>query len=180
VVTVLLAVVVLVGPRLLYPPLTDRELNRRRVTSGKDRVELQREQNKLQNDARVALLQGLGGLVLLLGAGFTWRQLQTSREQLQQNADATRHQLQLNRDQLKLNRQGQLTERFTRAVGQLGSDHLDVRLGGIYGLERIARDSDSDRATIAEVLTAYVRSHSPWPPSRPGQYVADASIHKVP
>src|SRR5437763_535594 len=31
-----------------------------------------------------------------------------------------------------LNRQGQITERFTRAVDQLGDDKLEVRLGGIY------------------------------------------------
>jgi uncharacterized protein YjbI with pentapeptide repeats len=36
-------------------------------------------------------------------------------------------------------------------------------VGGIYALERIARDSPPDRATIEEVLTAYVRDHVPWP-----------------
>jgi len=46
---------------------------------------------------------------------------------------------------------------------------LDLRLGGIYALERIARDSEADRATIAEVLTAYIRIHSPWPPRLPGK-----------
>jgi hypothetical protein len=43
-----------------------------------------------------------------------------------------------------LNRQGQITERFTRAVDQLGSDSLNVRLGGIYALERVR----VSRATI--------------------------------
>jgi len=119
-------------------------------------LELKRERGKLQNDARGALLQGLGGAVLLLGAYFTWRQIQTSREQLQQTAQATQ-------EQLELAREGQLTERFTRAVDQLGSEHLDVRLGGIYALERIARDSPPDRVTIEEVLTAFVRGHAPWP-----------------
>jgi Pentapeptide repeats (8 copies) len=172
VVAVLLAVV-LVAPRLLYPPLTDRELDRQRVTDGRDRIELKREQDKLQNDARGALLQGLGGAVLLLGAYFTWRQVQTNREQVQQNAAATR-------DQLKLTREGQLTERFTRAVDQLGSDHLDVRLGGIYALERIARDSPPDRVTIGEVLSAYVRGHAPWPPTKKGQPPAHTPIDDVP
>jgi uncharacterized protein YjbI with pentapeptide repeats len=36
-------------------------------------------------------------------------------------------------------------------------------VGGIYALERIARDSPPDRATIEEVLTAYLRGHAPWP-----------------
>jgi uncharacterized protein YjbI with pentapeptide repeats len=171
---------VLVASRLLYPPLTDRELDRHQVTDGKERIELKREQEKLQNDARGTLLQGLGGAVLVLGAYFTWRQVQTSRTQLQQNADATRNQLKLTRDQLDLAREGQLTERFTRAIDQLGSDHLDVSLGGIHALERIARDSDIYRATIGEVLSAYVRGHAPWPPTKPGQPPVDAPIDGLP
>jgi Pentapeptide repeats (8 copies) len=79
-----------------------------------------------------------------------------------------------------LPQQGQVTERFTRAIDQLGNAQLDVRLGGIYALERIARDSPADRATIGEVLTAFVRSHAPWPPRLPGQYVAVAPIDEVP
>jgi len=59
-----------------------------------------------------------------------------------------------------LNRAGQLTERFTRAIEQLGHKELDVRLGGIYALERIAEDSNRDRPQVVEVLTAYVREHA--------------------
>jgi hypothetical protein len=40
-------------------------------------------------------------------------------------------------------------------------------LGGIYALERIARDSKDNYGPIVEVLTAYVREHAPWPPKRP-------------
>ena len=160
VVAVLLGVV-LVGPRLLYPPLSDRELDRQGVTGGKDRIELKREQGQLQNDARATLLQALAGGALLLGAYFTWRQVQTGRQQVH------------------LAEQGQITERFTRAIDQLGSDHLDVRLSGIYALERIARDSPGDRATIAEVLTAYIRGHAPWPPRLEGQPPVEAAIETV-
>jgi Pentapeptide repeats (8 copies) len=38
---------------------------------------------------------------------------------------------------------------------------LELRLGGIYALERIARDSERDHWPIMEVLTAYVREHAP-------------------
>jgi Pentapeptide repeats (8 copies) len=62
-----------------------------------------------------------------------------------------------------LNRAGQLTDRFTKATEQLGSKELDVRLGGIYALERIARDSPEDHPQVMEVLTAYVREHAPRP-----------------
>jgi uncharacterized protein YjbI with pentapeptide repeats len=61
-----------------------------------------------------------------------------------------------------LNRAGQLTDRFSKAIEQLGhKDQLDVRLGGIYALERIARDSNHDHPQVVEVLTAYIREHAP-------------------
>jgi Pentapeptide repeats (8 copies) len=64
-----------------------------------------------------------------------------------------------------LSREGQVTDRYTKAVEQLGSKEIDVRIGGIYALERIARDSAKDHPTVVEVLAAYVREHSSeqWP-----------------
>jgi hypothetical protein len=64
-----------------------------------------------------------------------------------------------------LSREGQVTDRYTKAIGQLASDKLDVRIGGIFALERIARDSAKDHPTVMEVLTAFIREHSwkPWP-----------------
>src|ERR1700733_5599446 len=40
-----------------------------------------------------------------------------------------------------LSREGQVTDRYTKAIEQLGSEQISVRIGGIYALERIARDS---------------------------------------
>jgi uncharacterized protein YjbI with pentapeptide repeats len=122
---------------------------------------------KAQNEVRTTLLQGFGGVVLLFGAYFTYRQLTNSGEQLAHS-----------REQLQMAQQGQITERFTRAIDQLGHAQLDVRLGGIYALERIARDSPVDHATIGEVLTAYIRSHAPWPPTPPSENAA-VSIDQV-
>lgn len=61
---------------------------------------------------------------------------------------------------LRLNRRGQLTERFTKAIEQLGSDSLPVRLGGIYALEQIAFDSAELHWPVVEVLSAYLRAHA--------------------
>jgi hypothetical protein len=60
----------------------------------------------------------------------------------------------------RLTQQGQITDRYTKAIEQLGGDKLDVRLGGIYALERIATDSERDHPTVVEVLSAFVREHS--------------------
>src|SRR5207302_1920556 len=54
----------------------------------------------------------------------------------------------------------QITERYTKAVDQLGNNDPGVRLGGLYALERIALDSERDRPTICQVLSAYVRYHT--------------------
>jgi len=60
----------------------------------------------------------------------------------------------------RLSRQGQVTDRYTKAIEQLGSDKVDVRIGGIYAQERVARDSARDHSTVMEVLTAFIREHS--------------------
>jgi uncharacterized protein YjbI with pentapeptide repeats len=92
---------------------------------------------KVQNDARTTLVQALGGAFLLIGLYLTFRNLQLTQDK-------------------------QITEHYTRAVEHLGSDKLAVRLGAIYALERIARDSERDHWPIMEILTAYVREHAAW------------------
>jgi uncharacterized protein YjbI with pentapeptide repeats len=93
---------------------------------------------------RTALLAVLAGGLAAVGAYYTHRSFG------------------LNRDALELNRQGQITERFTRAVDQLGNaGSVHVRLGGIYALERLARESQADHGPIVEILTAYIRDRAP-------------------
>jgi hypothetical protein len=132
---------VLVVPPVLHPPLSSADLEG--VAGAEKRIELQQAQSKLQDDVRATLLQGIAGLLLLFGAFATWRQVQISRE-------------------------GQITERFSRAIEQLGSGKEDVQLGGIYTLERVARDSPGDRRTVQSVLGAYVRIHAQWLVGSPG------------
>ena len=70
---------------------------------------------------------------------------------------------------LEVAEQGQVTDRYTKAIGQLGSEKMDVRIGGIYALERVARDSTRDHPAVMEVLAAFIREHSrePWPLPEP-------------
>lgn len=90
---------------------------------------------KAINDIRTTLLQGLAGMALLVGAFFTWRQLQVTRY-------------------------GQLSSRFTSAVEQLGSPSVDVRIGAVFALERVAVDSREDRGTVAEVLCLFAQRNA--------------------
>ena len=66
---------------------------------------------------------------------------------------------------------GQITERFTRAIDQLGAVRPDntpapeIRAGGVRSLERIAGESPEDFWPILDILSAYLRSESPAPPA---------------
>jgi hypothetical protein len=89
----------------------------------------------LESKSRQTLAQIVGGVVLLGGLYVTAQTLRTTQE-------------------------GQITDRFTKAIDQLGKDNLAVRLGGIYALERIARDSEYDHPAVIEVLTTFVREQT--------------------
>ncbi len=116
---------------------------------------------KAVNDVRTTLLQVVGGLVVLFGAYATWRQLRVSQ------------------DGLRAAQEGYVTDRFSRAVDQLGSDKLDVRIGGLHALWRIAEQSARDREAIISIQAAYLRTHLPWPPAAPESPAADAPINDV-
>jgi Pentapeptide repeats (8 copies) len=61
----------------------------------------------------------------------------------------------------ELDRDANRTDRYTKAVEQLGDDSKpSVQLGGVYALERVAKDSRRDRAVSIEVLSAFVRQQS--------------------
>ena len=78
--------------------------------------------------------------------------------------------LYLTRRRLAATEEGQITERFTRAIEQLGHEEMEIRLGGIYALERLAKDSEKDHGPIMEVLTAYVRERA----TKQGEYTKEA------
>ena len=63
--------------------------------------------------------------------------------------------------QLQIAQQGQITDRYNAAITNLGSDKLDIRLGGIYALQRLMQDSHRDHPTVIAVLCAFIRDHVP-------------------
>lgn len=88
-----------------------------------------KDQFMVKNDFIRTVAQVLGGAFFLFGLYFTWQNLVASQER-------------------------NLTDLFTKAIEQLGNkESLEVRLGGIYALERIARESAKDHWPIMEVLT---------------------------
>ena len=99
-----------------------------------------------ENEARKTLAQIVGGVFLLAGLYSSVKTFDLQRE-------------------------GQVTDRFTKAIDHLGATipgtndkpkpNLEVRLGGIYALERIALDSPKDEGSIMEVLTSYIQQNAP-------------------
>src|SRR4051794_38038694 len=100
-------------------------------------------------------------------------------------------------NQAAIARESHFTTLFTKAVEQIGATrevketrevagesgvkletitktvpNLEVRLGAIYALERIARDSERDQWPIMEVLCAYVRNpeNTGKPDDRPKEF----------
>ena len=118
-------------------------------------------------------------LVALIGGPVViWRVVSAHTQ-----AQAALHQAQAALRQADIAQEGHYTDLFTKAVEQLGATrevkryvdvakgdtterelvtvtepNLEVRLGAIYALDRIARDSERDHWPIMEVLCAYVRN----------------------
>ncbi len=105
---------------------------------------------KLENELRTQRIQIItsaaqifAGVALLVGIYFAWANLLTTR-------------------------QGQITDRFIRAIDQLGATNKDgkpereIRLGGIYGLQRIAEESPENYQPIRDILNDYIRLNAPW------------------
>jgi uncharacterized protein YjbI with pentapeptide repeats len=162
---VLLLACVLWIPKWLYPTLTDNDLKDVKTTQNElDAAKIQELKGarlKLQNDARTTLLQGLGALLLLTGAGIgayvTLRQVRVSQDGLHATREQMQHTLETTRQQLNLTEQSQVTDRYTRAVEQLGHEKAPVRLGALYSLEHLAQDNPEYRQTVVDVFCAYLR-----------------------
>ena len=67
--------------------------------------------------------------------------------------------------QTQINQESHYTELFTKAVEQLGAVRengepaIEMRIGAIFALERLAKDSERDYGPIIETLAAYIREH---------------------
>ncbi len=102
-----------------------------------------KETLKLEDDTRKTIAQIIGGVVILGGLFFTYNSYRLSIEKQD------------------LDREGQITERFTKAVELLSNQDATARSGALYALERISKDSTKDHWTIMDILSSYVSGRSP-------------------
>ncbi|MCB1177431.1 MAG: pentapeptide repeat-containing protein [Leptospiraceae bacterium] len=104
--------------------------------------EFQEIEKKERYDLILKLIGGLGALYLLI-------------QTVKKNLEVERN-----------NNENLITDRFVKAVEQLGSEKAEVRLGGIYTLERIGLQSKKDRERIVNLLCAFVRERSKIDPEK--------------
>ncbi|MBN2359542.1 MAG: pentapeptide repeat-containing protein [Deltaproteobacteria bacterium] len=92
--------------------------------------------------------------------------LENARAQIQQaelTLQSAAQDRQVAAEHNRLLAEGQLPERFSRAVDLLGHEKIEARLGGVYALELLGRDSQRDRPVVLETLAAFVRQNAPAP-----------------
>lgn len=71
------------------------------------------------------------------------------------------YQLRSTQEQLAIAQRGQVAERYTRAVDQLGSTNPTIRAGGIFALGSIAKDSPQDHETVMVLLSTFLQVEAP-------------------
>ncbi|MEU8735020.1 pentapeptide repeat-containing protein [Streptomyces tendae] len=105
------------------------------------------------------IITGFRTMLIAIVAGvFTGLGLRYTHKSHQQTERLFEHTREKDREQAELTREGQVTDRYVEAIKLLASDKLHERLGGIYSLERIMKDSERDHRTIVEVLSAFIRT----------------------
>jgi len=104
--------------------------------------EAEEKKISLENELRKTAAQIIGGLLVLIGLGFTYEQI-----------SATKDTIDISQERLK-------TDRYSKAIDQLGSDNPQVRLGGIFALEKISESSPDYASVITKVLATYIRQKS--------------------
>lgn len=92
------------------------------------------------------VVTAIGGIAIFWNIVLARRQMMIAQKQ----SETLQDQMRIAQNQI-------ITELFSRAIEQLGHPQSSVRIGAIYSLERIARDSSQDHCSVIEVIASYVR-----------------------
>jgi hypothetical protein len=113
------------------------------------------EELRARNDIRTSGIQAVGAVAVVLGAFLTARGYHLSRR-------------------------GQMAERLSKAVEQLGSKEPTVQLGAIAALGSIARSRDPDHHwEVMGILTAYLREEAAFDRGSPMPERAPAPVQAI-
>jgi hypothetical protein len=116
--------------------LPDRLVDDARFESPRDAA-VEEKRLAARHDVRIVGVQLVGALALIVGGALTWRTVWLTRE-------------------------GQITDRMASSVERLGEDQkVSVRVGAIYALGRVARDSRADHPAVMALLAEHMRATHP-------------------
>jgi hypothetical protein len=138
--------------------------NSPKILTTKEFIELKRQGVNSVIEALKGVATTFGGVAILFNVFYAAKRakaMDDSAIAANKSADAALDNAKAALKNAKAAQDKQITERFTKAVELLGSPNISIRSGGIYALERIAKDSKKDHWTIMEVLTAFVREKAP-------------------
>jgi hypothetical protein len=114
---------------------------------------------ELSIQARSSVTQAFGGLALIATLAITAYQVNETRRTSDRN-------LHLVEQGQRSERQSQVSERFSRAVEQLGATNangddpaIDVRTGALFSLLRIGLDSPENTQSAFLVVAAYIQNN---------------------
>lgn len=112
----------------------------------------------LENAMRDSLARVGEAILLFWGASLVWRYLQNIGQVVEHSAQT----LAAAERTAYFAAQAGETQRYAGAMALLSSEQMEVRLGGTYALERLARESKRDHGPIMEVLAATLRNRARW------------------
>ena len=118
-------------------------------------------------------------LILLTAGVIGWYFLYQRTKTADQSKKAAEKSAEATRKNTEISEQGLTTERLTRAMDQLADKNSSVRLGGILGLEQIAKIHEEERKKIARILVSFIRTQAAKNSERTTEDFARCSLSKL-
>jgi uncharacterized protein YjbI with pentapeptide repeats len=153
--------IALVAVWWLWWKLPKREVAKLRhsIRNPKDRVDV-------EDTLRKTIGQAIGAIAVLVGAGFALAQFLEQRDSAQKQIAVSQDQVRISQQQVQASHDLLTSNQIAKGFEQLGSDKIEVRLGGIYALEGIVRMPPPDKTSpdyrqpVLDALCAFVREHT--------------------
>jgi Pentapeptide repeats (8 copies) len=150
--------IALVAVWWLWWRLPKREVAKLRLS-----IRKQKDRVDVEDTFRKSIGQAIGAIAVLGGAAFALVQFFDQRNTAQRQIDVAQQQVKISQQQASHDLL--ISNQIAKGFEQLGSDKIEVRLGGIYALEGILRMPPPDttspdyRQPVLEALCAFVREH---------------------
>jgi uncharacterized protein YjbI with pentapeptide repeats len=131
---------------------------------------------KIANDIRTMLFSFIGAGFALSTLYFTY---QTSLASEQSALRAEQSAAVVARQQLESDRRAQLRDQLNQGANLTQSGSLEIRLAGLFAIDELLNEPHAIQRQALTLLTAYIRSHSPWTPEKRDRWVPLSDTQKL-